>query len=105
MFVARPVSVFISTLGSDLDFKEKLLIAWIGPRGIVAAAVASLFSFRLGEAGYLDAVFRVPLTFLIIIGTVVIQGATSKSFAKLLQAGNRHQPACLLLAQGMSHMP
>lgn len=100
MFIARPVSVFVSTFGSDLNLNEKLLIAWIGPRGIVAAAVASLFSLRLEEAGYLDAVFLVPLTFLIIIGTVVIQSATSKSFAKFLQVREPPPTGVLIIGAG-----
>ena len=100
MFIARPVSVFVSTFGSDLNLNEKLLIAWIGPRGIVAAAVASLFSLRLEEAGYLDAVFLVPLTFLIIIGTVVIQSATSKSLAKFLQVREPPPTGVLIIGAG-----
>lgn len=100
MFVARPVSVFVSTFGSDLTFNEKLLIAWIGPRGIVAAAVASLFSLRLAEAGYLDAVTLVPLTFLIIIGTVVIQSATSKPLAKFLQVREPPPTGVLIIGAG-----
>jgi NhaP-type Na+/H+ or K+/H+ antiporter len=100
MLVARPVSVFMSTLGSDLSLNEKLLIAWIGPRGIVAAAVASLFSLRLEEAGYIDAVFLVPLTFMIIIGTVVIQSATSKSFAKILQVSEPPPTGVLIIGAG-----
>ena len=100
MFIARPVSVFVSTFGSDLNLNEKLLIAWIGPRGIVAAAVASLFSLRLEEAGYLDAVFLVPLTFFIIIGTVVIQSATSKSLAKILKVREPPPTGALIIGAG-----
>jgi NhaP-type Na+/H+ or K+/H+ antiporter len=47
MFIARPLAVFASTIGSDLDFRERLIISWIGPRGIVCAAVAALFAIRL----------------------------------------------------------
>jgi len=81
IFIARPVSVFLSTLGSDLTFKERLLISWIGPRGIVAAAVAALFALRLEAAGYQEGNLLVPLTFMIIIGTVTIQSATAKYIA------------------------
>lgn len=90
MLIARPVAVFVSTLGSDLKFKERLLISWIGPRGIVAAAVAAVFALRLEEAGYTEASLLVPLTFLIIIGTVIIQSATSKYIAQWL--GVREPP-------------
>ncbi|HSR63431.1 MAG TPA: sodium:proton antiporter, partial [Gammaproteobacteria bacterium] len=73
MLIARPLGVWLSAIGSDLTTREKILIAWIGPRGIVAAAVASVFALRLEEAGYSDAVYLVPLTFTVIIGTVIIQ--------------------------------
>ncbi len=100
MLVARPVSVFISSIGSDLNFREKLLISWIGPRGIVAAAIASLFALRLEEAGYPDAVFLVPLTFLVIIGTVVIQSATSKFIAQLLGVREPSPTGALIIGAG-----
>lgn len=102
MLVARPVSVFVSTLGSDLGIREKLLISWIGPRGIVAAAVAALFALRLEEASYPEAELFVPLTFIIIIGTVVIQSATAKPLAKWL--GVREPPPTGLLIIGAGNV-
>jgi CPA1 family monovalent cation:H+ antiporter len=100
MLIARPVSVFVSSINSDLKFREKLLISWIGPRGIVAAAVASLFALRLEEAGYPDAVFLVPLTFLVIIGTVVIQSATSKFIAEILGVREPSPTGALIIGAG-----
>lgn len=105
--VVRPLSVFVSTFRSDLSFKEKIFISWIGPRGIVAAAVASLFSLELlsdprseelsGEAlVYMqDAEMLLPLVFLIIVGTVVIQGSSAKLMAKLLKV-EREDPQGIL---------
>ncbi len=84
MFLSRPIAVFISALGSNLNIREKLMIAWIGPRGIVAAAISAVFAIRLEEAGLEGAELLVPVTFLVIIGTVVIQSATAKSLARLL---------------------
>ena len=81
MLLARPIAVWVSSFTSDLKPREKLLIAWIGPRGIVAAAVASLFAIRLEAEGYPGASLLVPLTFFIIIGTVIIQSATAKTIA------------------------
>jgi len=51
LFLARPLSVLASTLGSEITWRERALLAWIMPRGIVAAAVAALFGLRLEEAG------------------------------------------------------
>lgn len=82
--VARPLKVFIATMNSDLTWQEKFMISWIGPRGIVAAAVTALFAIRLQEIGVQEAELLVPLAFSIIIGTVLVQGATSRFIAKKL---------------------
>lgn len=83
-FIARPVKVFLTTIGSDLSWQEKAMISWIGPRGIVAAAVTALFALRLQDMGMDKADLLVPLAFAIIIGTVVVQGSTAKFLAKRL---------------------
>ena len=100
MLVARPLGVFVSTLGSDLKFNERLMIAWIGPRGIVAAAVASLFALRLENVGSVDAALLVPLTFSIIIGTVIIQSTTAKPLAGLLNVREPPPTGVLIIGAG-----
>ena len=100
MLIARPISVFVSSIGSDLSFNEKLMISWIGPRGIVAAAVSALFALRLENAGYTEAALLVPLTFLIIIGTVIIQSATAKYIAKLLKVREPLPTGILIIGAG-----
>ncbi|MFT4800215.1 MAG: NhaP-type Na+/H+ or K+/H+ antiporter [Candidatus Azotimanducaceae bacterium] len=82
--IARPLKVWICTLGSDFNWRERALLAWIAPRGIVAAAISAIFAERLLALGYEDAAYLVPLTFWIIIGTVVLQSATAKPLAFLL---------------------
>lgn len=83
--VARPLNVWLSTLGSTLSWRERALLAWIAPRGIVAAAVSAIFAIRLHQAGHQDALLLVPLTFAVIIGTVVLQSATARPLARLLK--------------------
>ena len=100
MLLARPLAVWVSSFKSDLTFNEKFLISWIGPRGIVAAAVASVFAIRLEEAGYPNAVFLVPLTFLVIIGTVVIQSATAKLLATWLNVREPEPNGVLIIGAG-----
>jgi len=102
MLLARPLAVWVSTFNSDLNIKEKLLISWIGPRGIVAAAVASLFAIRLEAEGYPEASLLVPLTFFIIIGTVVLQSVTTKTIAHWL--GVREPPPTGLLIVGAGNV-
>lgn len=83
-FIARPVKVALSFIGSDFSWQERAMVSWIGPRGIVAAAVSAVFALRLEELGLAGAEQLVPLAFLIIIGTVVFQSLTSRPIARLL---------------------
>ncbi|MFG0852372.1 cation:proton antiporter [Pseudomonas sp. FYR_2] len=83
--LARPLNVWLATLGSPLSWRERALLAWIAPRGIVAAAVSAIFAIRLHQAGHPDALLLVPLTFAVIIGTVVLQSATARPLARLLK--------------------
>jgi len=83
--LARPLNVWLATLGSALSWRERTLLGWIAPRGIVAAAVSAIFAIRLHQAGHEDALLLVPLTFAVIIGTVVLQSATARPLARLLK--------------------
>jgi len=82
--LVRPVAIFLATIGAKMSLKEKLLIGWIAPRGIVAAAVAGAFAPRLEAAGYEDARFLVPLVFTLILVTVTLHGFSLKTIARRL---------------------
>ncbi len=82
--VARPLAVLLSTLGSGLKFKERFFLMCMAPRGIVAAAISSVFALKLIEQGYAQAELMVPLTFMVIIGTVALYGLGSAPVAVLL---------------------
>jgi NhaP-type Na+/H+ or K+/H+ antiporter len=84
ILVLRPVGVGLCTLRSSLSRNERLFLAWIAPRGIVAASVSSLFAYALVEAGNREAAILAPLTFLVIVGTVLLQGLTAKPLAERL---------------------
>src|SRR5690606_22246737 len=62
LWVGRPLKVLFSTWGSDLNWRERSLLAWIAPRGIVAAAVAALFALRLEEMNVQHAERLLPMT-------------------------------------------
>lgn len=83
-FLARPLKILVSSVPSDLTWNERGLLSWIAPRGIVAAAISALFALRLEEINYPGAELIVPLTFALIIGTVVWQGLTAPFVARLL---------------------
>lgn len=82
--VLRPLSVFASTAGGSLSTPEKLFISWVGPRGIVAAGIASLFGLTLAEEGVADAEYITPLVFMIVLGTVLLNATTARLVARLL---------------------
>uniref|UniRef100_UPI00404894FF cation:proton antiporter n=1 Tax=Mariniflexile sp. TaxID=1979402 RepID=UPI00404894FF len=84
VFLIRPLGVFISTHNSTLKFNEKLFISWVGPRGIVAAGIASLFGLTLAKKGIIDAEYITPLVFMIVLGTVLLNATTARPFAKLI---------------------
>lgn len=82
--VLRPLSVFISTYQGNLSVSEKIFISWVGPRGIVAAGIASLFGLILQEKGVAGAEYITPLVFMIVLGTVLLNATTARMAARLL---------------------
>ena len=84
MLVVRPLAVAVATVGQPLDWRQKLFMGWLAPRGIVTAAVASLFAIRLEQAGVLGAGRLQGLVFLTILMTVGLQGLTAQPLAKVL---------------------
>ncbi|HEX2519769.1 MAG TPA: sodium:proton antiporter [Castellaniella sp.] len=96
-WVARPLKVLFSTWGSSLKWRERALLAWISPRGIVAAAVSALFAIRLQDFGVPHAEQLLPLTFVVIIGSVIWQSLTARPMAKLLHAAEPDPVGFLIL--------
>ena len=84
VFVIRPLAVFLSTTSSKLKTNEKLFISWVGPRGIVAAGIASLFGSKLLKNGVEGAEYITPLVFMIVLGTVLLNATTARLFARLV---------------------
>lgn len=84
VFIIRPIAVFASTRNSNLKLNEKLFISWVGPRGIVAAGIASLFGSKLIKQGVDGAEYITPLVFMIVLGTVLLNATTARFFAKMV---------------------
>ncbi|MFC7356191.1 cation:proton antiporter [Jejudonia soesokkakensis] len=84
IFLVRPIGVFLSTIGSTLKTNEKLFISWVGPRGIVAAGIASLFGTELVEKGVPGAEYITPLVFGLVLTTVLLNATTARFFASLV---------------------
>lgn len=97
LFVVRPVSVGLATIGAPMLREERLLLAWIAPRGIVAAASAGIFGPALVEAGHPDGALLVPLVFLVIIVTVLAHGLTLGRLAQYLGLAARSENGLLIV--------
>jgi len=97
VFVIRPLGVFLSTHNSNLKLNEKLFISWVGPRGIVAAGIASLFGSKLIKQGVAGAEYITPLVFMIVLGTVLLNATTARLFAKMVGVFLKSSNAILFL--------
>src|SRR5699024_1545400 len=84
-FVVRPLVVWLSTLGTDMLWQDRLLVSWIAPRGIVAAAVAGFFSGPLVAAGYGGGNQLLPLIFAVVVATVILHGFSLGPLARWLR--------------------
>ena len=84
VFVLRPVAVALCTWRLQLSWGEKALMAWVAPRGVVAASMAALFAAQARAAGYPGAAVLEPLTFAVVAGTVLLQGFTAGPMARWL---------------------
>jgi NhaP-type Na+/H+ or K+/H+ antiporter len=81
MVVVRPINIWVCTRSSDLNWRQKLFLSWVAPRGIVSASVASLFAILLTDRGISGGDAIKALVFLTIILTVLVQGLTARLIA------------------------
>ncbi|MFG6113967.1 cation:proton antiporter [Halobacillus sp. MO56] len=96
LFVVRPLSIWVSTIGTDLTKSEKLLVGWIAPRGIVALTVSSYFASVLLDEGYEDANLLISITFALVFSTVVAHGFSIQWLAKKLNLSMEGPPGVLI---------
>ena len=97
LFVVRPLTVFISTIGAGLPWKERLLVGWIAPRGIVAVAVSGFFGAALVENGFADGDKLIPLAFAIVFSTVALHGFSIGPLAKWLGLASKDRPGVFIV--------
>lgn len=100
IFVVRPASVMLSMIGTPLSLKERVFLAALAPRGIVAAAVSSLFALRLQEAGVPGAEQLAPLAFLVIVATVAVYGLGAGPLARRLGLSDPDAQGALIAGAG-----
>jgi NhaP-type Na+/H+ or K+/H+ antiporter len=93
---ARPLSVVVSTVRSSLSWRQRVFLMWVAPRGIVAAAVASVFSLALEQAGYRQARLLLPVTFSTIVLTVAFYGLTLRYVGRWLGVAEHNAQGILI---------
>ena len=97
ILLARPLTVFISTIGQNTTWQERIFLSWLAPRGIVAAAVTSVFAIELSANGYPDAARLIPITFIVIITTVAIYGLSAVPLARWLKLSEPNPQGLLIV--------
>ncbi|QHI95453.1 sodium:proton antiporter [Aristophania vespae] len=97
LFVVRPVGIFISTLGTNMSWQERLFLGWIAPRGIVAASVAGAIGIQLTDAGFKSGELIMPAVFALIAVTMICHGFSLRPFARYLKLTLSDEPALALL--------
>jgi NhaP-type Na+/H+ and K+/H+ antiporter len=97
IIIIRPLGVFLSSTKSTLQFNEKLFISWVGPRGIVAAGIASLFGLKLVKNGVESAEYITPLVFVVVLGTVLLNATTARFFARLTRVFLKESNGILII--------
>ncbi|MBY6219227.1 cation:proton antiporter [Qipengyuania aquimaris] len=97
LFLVRPATILLSLLGSSVPWNERLLLAWIAPRGIVLVAISGLFALRLSDLGYSDGNLLIGLSFAVVVVTIVAHGFTIDFVAKLLKVKGVTRPGMLIV--------
>lgn len=99
IFVVRPISVLVSTIGTGVTWREKVFLSFMAPRGIVAAAIASILALDLAERGFPpeQGDLLVAVMFVVIVGTVGIYGLTARPLARLLGLAGAEPEGILIL--------
>ncbi|MCP9780669.1 MULTISPECIES: cation:proton antiporter [Cyanobium] len=105
MLLVRPVAIGLATWGLDFTLPQRALMSWLAPRGIVTAAVASLFAIRLEQAGVVGAGRLQGLVFLTILLTVGLQGLSAGPLARWLGLSEAAGDAGAVVAASVQQQP
>lgn len=97
LFLVRPATVLIALAFSKIPWNERLLVAWIAPRGVVAVAVSGLFALRLDQLGYGNGNILVTLSFSVVVATIIAHGFSIRFVARLLKVTGAAQKGLLIV--------
>ncbi|MFZ1813911.1 MAG: sodium:proton antiporter [Rhizobiaceae bacterium] len=97
LFVVRPVAIFVATIATGLSWQERLLCAWIAPRGIVAVAVSGLFGTTLADMGVVDGERMITYTFAVVAATILLHGFSLPFLSRILDLRSTERPGLLVV--------
>lgn len=97
MALARPLQVLIPLVGSGLPMAERALVASTGPRGVVMVAVSGLFGAKLVDAGIAEGALLAPLSFILVLVTVLVHGFTLRPIAARLGLTGGDRPGLMIV--------
>ncbi len=97
LLIVRPAAVLLSTFRAGLSWRERAFLAWMAPRGIVAAATSSIFALRLAAVDHPQAEMLVPITFAVIVVTCAVYGLTSLPLARWLNLSQANPQGVLIV--------
>lgn len=97
LFVVRPVAILLVTIGTELSIKERVLIGWIAPRGIVAVAITGLFGAALAEMGVADGDKMIAFTFAVVVASILLHGFSLVPLAAAFGLRSTEKPGILII--------
>lgn len=98
IFGIRPFAVLVSTSNAGLSWKERVLLCFVAPRGVVAASMSSIFALELARIEFeLDFSSLVPITFFVIIGTVLFYGLSVPVLVRVLGLREEKEKGLLIV--------
>jgi NhaP-type Na+/H+ or K+/H+ antiporter len=97
LLLVRPATVLAALAFSKIPWNERLLIAWIAPRGVVAVAISGLFALRLDRLGYGDGSILVTLSFSVVVATIIAHGFSIRHVARWLKVTGATQKGLLIV--------
>lgn len=102
IFLVRPASVLLATMFTGMDWRDRALLAWIAPRGVVASAMAGVFGARMVQAGYADANLLLPLIFSVVFATVILHSFSIGHISRWLKLATKPHGALIVGASPWS---
>jgi NhaP-type Na+/H+ or K+/H+ antiporter len=97
LFLVRPVAVMLATIGAGMDFRDRIFLSWIAPRGIVAAATAGVMGPAMAQRDFTGAEALLPLTFGVIFATVLAHGLSMGWLARRLGLSSPARDSVLIV--------